>query len=94
MNTLTVNLEFPQNVLGTLKVPEARLALRLRELIALELFREGVISAGKGGELVGISKWEFIQLLAQYNIPYFNQSPEELVAEVNLLEQLLSEPTT
>jgi predicted HTH domain antitoxin len=93
MSTLTVSLNFPHEILGTMSVPETRLAQRLYELIALELFREGIISAGKGGELVGISKAEFIQLLAKYNIPYFNQSPEELVAEVNLLEYLLSENT-
>ncbi len=91
MNTLTVSLNFPYEILGTMSVPETRLAQRLYELIALELFREGIISAGKGGELIGISKIEFIQLLAKYNIPYFNQSSEELVAEVNVLEYLLGE---
>jgi len=93
MNTLTVSLKFPYEILGTMNVPETRLAQRLYELIALELFREGIISAGKGGELLGISKTEFTQLLAKHNIPYFNQSPEELIAEVNLLEYLLSDKT-
>jgi len=93
MNALSVNLNFPPEILSTLNVPETRLAAKLCELIALELFREGVISAGKGGELIGISKGEFIQLLAQHEIPYFNQSPAELVAEVDRLEQFLSENT-
>lgn len=60
METLTVGLNLPIDVLDT----ETRWAKRLCELIALELFREGVISAGEGAELMGISKWEFIQLLA------------------------------
>jgi len=43
---------------------------------------------------IKIDEYHYIQLLAQYNIPYFNQSPEELVAEIQTLEQLLSEQTT
>lgn len=65
---------------------------RLQELIALELFREGRISSGKGAELLGLSKLEFIQLLAQHGIAYFTESPEELAAEVQMLERLLDKP--
>ena len=63
----------------------------MRELIALELFREGRISSGKGAELLGVSKLEFIHLLARREIPYFTESSEELAAEVVTLEQLLDE---
>ena len=91
MKELTVSLNLPRDLLGVLDVPEPNLENRLRELIAIELFREGLISSGKGGELVGISKWDFIQLLAKHNIPYFNETPEELVAEVANLEKLLGE---
>ena len=91
MQELTVSLNLPRDLLGVLNVPETSLSNRLRELIALELFREGLISSGKGGELVGISKWDFIQLLARHNIPYFNQTPEELMAEVANLDKLLGD---
>ena len=89
MSTLTVALDLPRDLLGALDVPQTGLEARLRELIALELFREGRISSGKGAELLGISKLEFIRLLAQYDIPYFAESPEELAAEVATVEQLL-----
>ena len=91
MSTLTVSLEVPRDLLGVLEVPQEQLEARLRELIALELFREGRISSGKGAELLGLSKLEFIQLLAQYRVSYFTESPEELEAEVKMLEQLLDE---
>ncbi len=94
MSTLTVALDLPRDLLGALDVPQAQLETRLRELIALELFREGCISTGKGAELLGISKLEFICFLAQYGIPYFTESPEELVDEVAALERLLSESVT
>lgn len=91
MSTLTVSLDLPRDLLGALDVPEARLETRLRELIAVELFREGRISSGKGAELLGISKGEFIHLLLRQGVHYFTESPEELVAEVTALEQLLGE---
>jgi predicted HTH domain antitoxin len=86
-----VTLDVPRDLLGALDVPQVRLETRLRELIALELFREGRISSGKGAELLGISKLEFVQLLAQHGLLYFTESPEELTAEVAILEQLLTE---
>lgn len=91
MGVLTVSLDLPRDLLGALDVPEARLETRLRELIAIELFREGRISSGKGAELLGISKVEFIHLLGRHGVHYFTESPEELVADVAAVEQLLSE---
>lgn len=91
MKDLTVSLNLPRDLLGVLNVAETSVENRIRELIALELFREGLISSGKGGELVGKTKWDFIQLLAKHNIPYFNETPEELVAEVANLDKLLGD---
>jgi predicted HTH domain antitoxin len=89
MNSLSVRLDIPRDLLGALDVPERELELRIKELIALELFREGRISSGKGAELIGVSKHAFIQLLARHDIPYFTQSPEELRDEVEALDHLL-----
>ncbi len=89
MDTLSVVLELPRDLVGAIDVPQVQLGDHLQELIALELFREGRISSGKGAEWLGISKIEFIQLLAQHGIAYFTESPEELAAEVGALDQLL-----
>jgi predicted HTH domain antitoxin len=83
MSNLSVNLQLPWDLLAALDIPEAQLEARILELVALELFRQKRISTGKGAELLGISKWEFIQLLAQHNISYFTESPDELAAEVS-----------
>lgn len=91
MSTMKVALELPRDLLGALEVPQTQMEARLRELIALELFREGRISSGKGAELLGISKLAFIQLLSQHGIDYFTESPEELKTEVAMLEQLLGD---
>ena len=50
----------------------------VRELIVMELYREGLISSGKAAELLGVSRMDFIQCAAQRGVPYFNMSREEL----------------
>ena len=62
---------------------------RLQELLVVELVREGRISTGKGAELLGISKWSFIQVLAERGVDYFTESPEELAAQVEDLQHVL-----
>ena len=89
MNTVSVNISLPRDLLGALDVPDVRVERRLRELIAFELVREGRISTGKGAEMLGISKWAFIQLLAQRGIDYFTETPEELADQVADLQRLL-----
>ena len=89
MSSLTVSLDLPRDLLGALNVTEQQLGPRIKELVALELFREGTISSGKGAELLGISKLAFIGLLARHDVPYFTQSSEELRDEVKTLEALL-----
>lgn len=85
MSILTVSLDFPRDILGALDVPQVRLDDRLRELISLELFREGRISSGKGAELLGVSKLDFIHLLARHEIAYFSETPDELAGDVAAL---------
>lgn len=89
MNTMTVSLDLPRDLLGALDVPPIDVEQRLRELIALGLFREGRISSGKGAELIGVSKLDFIRLLSKNGISYFTQTPEELQSEISALEKLL-----
>jgi len=94
MNSVSVNISLPRDLLGALDVPSGKVGQHLRELIALELVREGRISTGKGAEMLGISKWAFIQLLAQRGIDYFTETPDELADQVGELQRLLgAEPT-
>lgn len=89
MRDLTVSLKIPQDILSLLDTSNAAVERHLLQLISLELFREGRISTGKGAELLKVSKWEFIQLLAKHNIPYFTESSEELVSEVAAVKHFL-----
>jgi predicted HTH domain antitoxin len=62
--------------------PVERAAL---EMIVLELYRRGTVSSGKAAELLGVPRYDFIQRASALGIPYFNLTPEELDAEVELV---------
>jgi len=89
MNTVRVELKLPKSLLGALDVSESEVEFRVRQLIALELFREGRISSGKAAELLNISKLDFVGLLGQHGIPYFTETPEELSSGVDNIENTL-----
>jgi len=53
-----------------------------RELIVLELYRQGEVSSGKAAELLAMPRGEFIRYASARGIPYLQLSKEELRREV------------
>ncbi|RKY57294.1 MAG: UPF0175 family protein [Candidatus Latescibacterota bacterium] len=62
-------LRFPQEITTVCKVDEEELGPYLKELIAIELYREGVVSLGKAAEIAGVDKVEMMDLLRRKKIP-------------------------
>ena len=89
MNTVSVHLEFPSDLLGALDVPEAALGKRLHEVLAVGLFREGNVSSGKAAELLGVAKDEFVTILARHGVAYFSETPGEVGHQVEVAEDVL-----
>ncbi len=57
--------------------------MEAREKAVLDLLERGLISAGKGAELLGMSKHDFLVWMSQYDLSPFDESltAEELRAE-------------
>ena len=89
MSSLIVELNLPKGFVEVLDVPESQLESKIKELTVLELFGQERISSGKGAELLGISKWDFIELLGRNNIAYFTESPVELTEQVAAAQSLV-----
>lgn len=70
----SVSVEMPEGLLGP--TPD-QVALCLKQLALIELFRRGEISSGKGAEVLGIGRWDFIRLLGEHEIPFIDLSEEE-----------------
>ena len=84
--TLRVNLE-PELValVQTLNQPVQN---AVRELVVLELYRRGTISSGKAGQLLGMSRWEFVRYSSRLGIAFFDMDEEAWEAERRQSEAL------
>ncbi len=53
--------------------------------LVLDLVRRGKLSRSKAAELLQIPLWDFPSFLAQYRIPWFDYSPEQLQQDLQAL---------
>jgi predicted HTH domain antitoxin len=59
-----------------------------RELIVLELYRQGEVSSGRAAQLLGKEREEFIRYASQQGIPYFQLEGDELQRELGAIKKL------
>jgi len=71
-------LEIPDEVLISLKVTPIELSRDIRMLAAAKFYQMGKLSSGRAAQLAGIPRISFLQSLAQYGVPIFELTPEEL----------------
>ncbi len=81
MDAFKVEIELPRDLLTALNVPAAEIKQRTTEWVALALFQEGAISAGKAAEMVGMTKAQFIAFLNQRHLPYLDAVSDELARD-------------
>jgi len=64
-----VHLEIPEDILFDLKIPKDRWDTELRKELALQLYREQLLSFGNARRLAGMTKIDFHYLLGERRIP-------------------------
>jgi predicted HTH domain antitoxin len=80
MESATLNLG--EDLTGLLAALGEPIGQTAREMIVFELYRRGLVSSGKGAELMGIPRLEFIQRASELGIPYFRFTEDDWRAEV------------
>ena len=74
---------------GALEEPfRTDLVEAIRREAALRLFAGAKISSGYGAQMLGISRWEFIDLLRERGIPLFSYGEGELNLELAAFDGL------
>ena len=82
----TVTIELPPALLGLLgSEEEAKRGAKVA--LVLDIVRRGRVSRAKAAELLEISLWDLPALLAEYRIPWFDYSPEELQRDLQMLRE-------
>ncbi len=77
LQTIELNDELVA-VLNSLNQPVRQ---SIPELVALELYRRGVISSGKAAEWFGLGRADFIRHASQLGIPFFDMAESEWESE-------------
>lgn len=83
-----VQIELDQDLVALLQALNRPVKDAARELIVLELYREGELSSGKSAQLLGLSREDFIRRASARGIPYLQLSREELRREAQESESL------
>lgn len=75
-----ISIELPDEIVELFG--EAELEASLKQWTLLELVRTGRLSSGKGAEILGITRWEFMELMSSHDIPMANFSEDELERQI------------
>ena len=74
-------MTIPADTAAALKVDPAQLAPELRMLAAVKLYELGRLSSGAAARLAGVARTVFLQRLADYGVPAFALSEQDLAGE-------------
>lgn len=77
-----VQIELDQELVAVLEELHRPVQEAAREMIVLELYRQGELSSGKAAQLLGMARDEFIRHASALGIPYLQLSGEELRREI------------
>ncbi len=53
--------------------------------LAAKLYEAGKLSLGQAAEMCDIKKWDFPEVLAKFNIPYFQYTANDVIQEANAI---------
>lgn len=72
----------------TIPFSEEMLAMGMMKAVALEQYRQGLISMGKMAEFMGIGKPEAMKLLSDLHIDWLDYTKDELDEQMSVLDKL------
>ncbi len=86
MNTQTISIEFPSDILLALNETETELKQRIKTSLAMRLYELQKITIGKAAQLAGLSRFEFETLLSENEIPISNLTIKDVMDDCKKLK--------
>jgi predicted HTH domain antitoxin len=83
-----VPVQLDQDLVELLEELQRPAKTAARELIVLELYRQGEVSSGRAAQLLGMGREEFIRHASEQSIPYFQLEGEDLRRELDAIKKL------
>lgn len=76
--TVQIQIELPESVFSALRSNPDRFVQEMRLAAAVKWYEIEMISQAKAAEIAGVSRQEFLEALARFNVSPFQVTPEEL----------------
>ncbi len=92
MQATTVEVSVPENLLQY-GLGREDVQQRVNRWLVLSLFTEGKVSSGKAANLLEMTRIDFLKLLHEQGLAYFDWSEAELAAELDAASSLNAKST-
>jgi predicted HTH domain antitoxin len=87
MATQAVTVELPEVIVSLIGSPE-NMEERIRETLVFDLLRKGEASQGGAARLLGVSRYDLLDLMVAHQIPAAPRMVEDAQIEVDTIERL------
>jgi len=67
----TINIEYPESLANSLRLSEKEFESEMKTSSLVKLFELGKVSSGVAARVLGLSRVDFLELLAKYNVSVF-----------------------
>lgn len=81
MNTQTISIDFPSDILLALNENETELKKDIKISLAIRLYRLEKLTIGKAAQLSGLSRYDFETLLSEHEISISNLSLDDVLGD-------------
>ena len=85
--SITLKVRVPRETLMDLGLSERTAASEMLKLFVVNLYKTSRITSGKAAEILGMRKYDFIRLLSEEEVDYFDYTPLELEEELTRVDQ-------
>lgn len=86
MNTQTISINLPADILLTLNETENELRQRIRLSLAIQLYKAQKLTVGKAAQIAELSRLQFENVLSENEIPISNLTADEVMHDIEKLQ--------
>jgi predicted HTH domain antitoxin len=77
--SVTVTVVVPEGALSALRRSPTDFAEELKRAAVVKWYEMGTISQGKGAEILGVNRMEFLEVLSDYRVSPFQNDEDDLL---------------